>query len=137
MRLVKEPGFKPVWSPEGNLIVYCGAALGRSQSLLAVRPDGTSVSLPDTKVRVDGERYRFLPGGKGLVYMQGQQRRLDFWLLDLASGRTRPLTRLSASAALRTFDITSDGKQIVFDRQRENSDIVLMDLRLTPTEGSW
>jgi len=29
---------------------------------------------------------------------------------------------------MRTFDITPDGKQIVFDRVRENSDIVLIDL---------
>jgi hypothetical protein len=29
---------------------------------------------------------------------------------------------------MRTFDITSDGKQIVFDRMRENSDVVLIDL---------
>jgi len=27
-----------------------------------------------------------------------------------------------------TFDIMPDGKQIVFDRLRENSDIVVMDL---------
>jgi hypothetical protein len=32
------------------------------------------------------------------------------------------------SAAMLTFDITPDGKQIVFDRLRENSDIVLIDL---------
>jgi Tol biopolymer transport system component/predicted Ser/Thr protein kinase len=137
VRLVKEAAFKPVWSADGNLIVYCGAVNGRVQPLRAVRPDGTPVSLPDIQVRLGGERYRFLPDGKGLVFMQGQQRRLDFWLLDLASGKARPLTRLSPSAALRAFDITSDGKQIVFDRQRENSDIVLIDLRLTPAEGSW
>jgi hypothetical protein len=29
---------------------------------------------------------------------------------------------------MRTFDITPDSKQIVFDRLRENSDIVLIDL---------
>jgi hypothetical protein len=29
---------------------------------------------------------------------------------------------------LRTFDITPDGKRIVFDRSREDSDIVLIDL---------
>ena len=53
---------------------------------------------------------------------------LDFWLLDLATKRTRQLTRLSDQGALRTFDITPDGKHIVFDRSRENSDIVLIDL---------
>jgi hypothetical protein len=29
---------------------------------------------------------------------------------------------------MRTFDITPDGRSIVFDRLRENSDIVLIDL---------
>jgi hypothetical protein len=29
---------------------------------------------------------------------------------------------------MRSFDITPDGKQIVFDRLRENLDIVLIDL---------
>ena len=53
---------------------------------------------------------------------------LDFWLLDLATGNRRQLTRLSNQGALRTFDITTDGKYIVFDRSRQNSDIVLIDL---------
>jgi hypothetical protein len=29
---------------------------------------------------------------------------------------------------MRAFDITPDGKHIVFDRLRENSDLVLIDL---------
>ena len=29
---------------------------------------------------------------------------------------------------MRTFDVTPDGQRIVFDRLRENSDIVLIDL---------
>ena len=52
----------------------------------------------------------------------------DFWLLDLATGTHRQLTRLSNQGTLGSFDITPDGKQIVFDRSRENSDIVLIDL---------
>jgi hypothetical protein len=28
---------------------------------------------------------------------------------------------------MRTFDVTPDGKQIVFDRLRDNSDIVLIE----------
>ena len=61
------------------------------------------------------------------MYLPGQES-LDFWLLDLASKTKRPLTHLSDRGALRTFDITPDGKYIVFDRSRENSDIVLIDL---------
>ena len=46
--------------------------------------------------------------------------------------RTHRLTRLSGHAAMRTFDITPDGKQIVFDRLQENSSVVLIDLRTQP-----
>jgi hypothetical protein len=38
-----------------------------------------------------------------------------------------PLTSLSNQGTLRTFDITPDGKYIVFDRSRQNSNIVLID----------
>jgi len=60
--------------------------------------------------------------------MQGLLRSQDFWLLDLASMKSRPLTRLQNRATMRTFDVTSDGKEIVFDRLRENSQVVMIDL---------
>jgi Tol biopolymer transport system component len=84
--------------------------------------------LPHLEARNEGERYRFLPDGKSLVYMQGFGPAQDFWLLDLATKRTRQLTRLANQGAIRTFDVTPDGTQIVFDRIRENSDVVLIDL---------
>jgi Tol biopolymer transport system component len=68
-----------------------------------------------------------MPSGGQLVYMQGQSGWQDFWLLDLATGRTRPLTRLGGRAIMRHFDITPDGKAIVFDRLLENSDVVLIE----------
>ena len=52
---------------------------------------------------------------------------LDFWLLDFATKQPRQITRLIDQGYLNTFDITPDGKSIVFDRTRENSDIVLID----------
>ena len=64
--------------------------------------------------------------------MQGPLGSQDFWLLDLATKRTRPLTHLANTARMRTFDVTPDGKQIVFDRLRNNSDIVLIDLPRKP-----
>jgi len=93
-----------------------------------VRPDGTPVELPSIQLRLGGERYRFLSDGKGVVYMQGELPSQNFWLIDLATKKSRPVTLLSNNGAMRTFDITPDGKQIVFDRSSENSDIVLIDL---------
>ncbi|HEV2118110.1 MAG TPA: protein kinase [Terriglobales bacterium] len=126
-QIVAGQAFNPVWSPDGGLIVYTGANVGPDAPLLAVRPDGAAVAFPAIRVRRDGVRARFLPSGKGLVYMQGRSA-ADFWLLDLTSQKTRPLTRLQNSSAMHAFDITPDGKSIVFDRLRENSDLVLIDL---------
>ena len=128
VRLAAGQALNPVWSPDGSLIVYAGTNVRTFSPVLAVRPDGTSVKLPEIILRRLGERVRFLPDGKSLIYMGGLLVSQDFWLLDLASMKSRLLTRLQNRAAMRTFDVTSDGKQIVFDRLRENSQVVMIDL---------
>ena len=59
---------------------------------------------------------------------QGGGRQQDFWLLDLGVGGSRRLTSLRPGFATKSFDVSPDGKQILFDRFRENSDVVLIDL---------
>jgi Tol biopolymer transport system component len=126
VRLVDGKWVNPVWSPAGDLIVYAGRSVIGQVKLLAMRPqDGTPVDLGEVMARPGG--YRFLRNGKGIVYVPRIQS-LDFWLLDLATKTKRQITQLGNRGALRTFDITPDGKYIVFDRSRQNSNIVLIDL---------
>jgi Tol biopolymer transport system component len=127
VRLISGPALDPVWSPTEDLIVYGGANVFTSVPLRAVRADGTVVKLPAITVRREGERVRFLPNGRSLVYMQNDTPGQDFWLLDLMTLQSRQLTRLNRIDTMRTFDITPDGKQILFDRLHESSDIVLID----------
>ena len=59
VRLVAGPALHPVWSPDGNLIVYAGTNVRTFAPLLAMRPDGTRVEAPGISVRRLGERVRF------------------------------------------------------------------------------
>jgi serine/threonine protein kinase/Tol biopolymer transport system component len=127
VRLASGPAFNPVWSPQGDLIVYAGPSPAGLTPLLAIRPDGAPIDWPEIQVRTGGPRMRFLPDGTGLVYMEETMG--PFRLLDFATGQTRELARLTRRARTLTFDITPDGKRIVFDRLQDNSDIVLIELR--------
>jgi Tol biopolymer transport system component len=118
----------PVWSPDGEFIVFNGDFAGALQGLRALRQDGSPVELPEFRVSRLGERIRFSRDGKSLIYMQGSLGSQDFWILDLVTRKSRQITHLNGTTRMRTFDITPDGKQIVFDRLRDNSDIVLIDL---------
>jgi Tol biopolymer transport system component len=132
-RIVDGLALRPVWSPRGDLIVYAGAQIGPLSRLMAVRADGTPVDLPEIKIlfQQGGTRARFLPDGRGLVYMQGETRLQDFYLLDLTSMQSRRLTRLQDPSEMSTFDVTPDGSAVVFDRLRRNSDLVLIELKGT------
>jgi hypothetical protein len=61
--------------------------------------------------------------GPGVGY-----RTWNFYQTDLVTGRERQVTDLKPGYLMQSFDISEDGKQIIFDRFRDNSNIVLMDL---------
>jgi Tol biopolymer transport system component len=128
VRLLTAGGFNPVWSPDGVLIAYVGPDAGGNAPLRVITAEGDPIDLPAIQVRRGGERLRFLPGGEGLLYMVGGFGAQDFWLLDLTTKQSRRLTQLTNPNTMRTFDVTPDGKQIVFDRLPQNADIMLIDL---------
>ena len=118
----------PVWSPDGRFILYSEGQGSATVRLQGVKLDGRPFPLPVVWVGNTGDRYRFLPDGKSLVVNQGVLWHQNFSLLDLTTGQQRPLTNLSQQVLMKSFDVSPDGKTILFDRYRENSDIVLIDL---------
>jgi Tol biopolymer transport system component len=132
VRLVDSGSSNPVWSPDGTFILYSGTPRARSVPLQAVTPNRRPFPLPPLMVDRVGDSYRFLPGGKHLVVKLGGFRRQDFWWFDLATGTRRPLTRLRPGESVHRFDVSPDGTRVLFERVRENSDVVLIELPRLP-----
>ena len=54
-----------------------------------------------------------------LVVMRGDIQHKDLWQIDLASGTERQLTSLPADVNVRDFDVSPDGREIVFEQVQE------------------
>jgi Tol biopolymer transport system component len=125
---------QPVWSPDGKIIVHTVSKISKRLHLRAVTPDGAAVSMPDVDFVKVGTQYRFLPDSSALVVMRGSGitvygvRGGNFWTVDLSTGDARQLTDLAPVFHASSFDVSVDGRQVVFERYRESSDIVLIDL---------
>ena len=128
VQLVDGIASNPLWSPDGRIMLYAGASVLGRAPVKAVTPEGTPVPFPDLWVRI-GSGYRFMPDGTGLVFVRGDSALgLDYYLLDIATGRERRLSNLKPGSSMEGFDLSRDGKRLVFARGRDNSDIVLIDL---------
>jgi Tol biopolymer transport system component len=118
----------PTWSPDGRFLVYSGPDVGTTFVVKAVSGDGRPHPLPGLTLTRGARRLAFVPGRLALVVLRGEIAHKDFWLVDLETGSERRLTGLGPEFVVRDFDVSPDGREIVFDRVQENSDVVLIDL---------
>ena len=125
--LVTEYALDPTWSPDGRFLVYSGQDVGTTFAVKAVNGDGSRHPLPSLTLTRGARRLAFVPG-RALVVLRGEIAHKDFWLVDLDTGSERRLTDLDPDVVVGDFDVSPDGREIVFDRLQENSDVVLIDL---------
>ena len=125
--LVREYSTDPSWSPSGEFLVYSGADVGTMFPVKAVGANGAPRKLPTLVLTRGARRIVFLREDVLLV-MKGDISHKEFWSIDLMTGRERQLTNLRRGFVIGDFDVSSTGREIVFDRTRDESDIVLFDL---------
>ncbi|HET9863301.1 MAG TPA: winged helix-turn-helix domain-containing protein [Steroidobacteraceae bacterium] len=127
--LTAEYALDPVWSPDGSFLAYTTADVGTVFEVHAVGADGANRALPKIVLSRGSRRLDFLGAdARTLVVLKGALSRKEFWAVDLRTGAERALTDLGPGPVIEDFDVAPDGGSIVFDRARQESDLVLIDL---------
>jgi Tol biopolymer transport system component len=125
--LVSEYSIDPVWSPDGQFLLYSGADVGTTFPLRAVAPDGRPYPIPALMLTRGARRVAFRPDTRSIVLLQGDVGHKNFWLVDLRTGAERQLTQLAPDIAINDFDLSRDGSAVLFDRVQESSRIALIE----------
>jgi Tol biopolymer transport system component len=131
VRLTEHHAEDPTWSPQGGFIVYAGEQVGPTFDLAAVTADGRMHAMPPIRLPRGAGRTVFYPGTDAaprLLVRKGDLQATEFWVIDLATGKDRQLTHFGSEYQLGDFDLSSDGRELLFDRVREESDVVLIDM---------
>lgn len=126
--LIDKYSINPVWSADSSFFVYGGSESGPTFSLFAANADGTPRDIPEIVLPRGASGFSFLPDGENLLVLKGELRSKNFWLIHLDTGAERQLTDFGPEFVIGDFDLSVDGKEIVFENIREDSDVVQIDL---------
>jgi Tol biopolymer transport system component len=126
--LVRGYSINPIRSTDGEILVYADADAGPEFPLKAITANGAEYRLPDIRLPRGTRRASWIPGRRALVVLQGEMRHNNFWYIDLDTGARRQLTDFGREFTIRDFEVSADGRVIVFDRRQENSDLALIEI---------
>jgi Tol biopolymer transport system component len=125
--LVSEYSIDPVWSPDGQFLIYSGADVGTTFPLRAVARDGRPYRIPALILTRGARRVAFGPDADSIVLLRGEVGHKNFWLVDLRTGAERQITDLAPGIAISDFDLSRNAGTVLFDRIQESSRIALIE----------
>jgi Tol biopolymer transport system component len=125
--LVSEYSIDPVWSPDGQFLIYSGADVGTTFPLRAAARDGRPYPIPALILTRGTRRVAFGPDADSIVLLRGEVGHKNFWRVDLRTGAERQITDLAPGIAISDFDLSRDAGTVLFDRIQESSRIALIE----------
>ena len=117
----------PTWSPDGQFILYSGPDIGTKFAVKAATAESAAHPLPELLLTRGARHLALLPGGRKLVFLQGEIQHKNLWMVDLETGVMQQLTHMPAEFDVRDFDISSDGTEAIIERAQARSDVVVID----------
>jgi len=125
--LVHTYSVDPVWSPDGRFVIYSGPDIGTKFNVAAATAQGAAYPLPPLTLTRGARNLALLPGGRKLVFLQGDIRHKNLWTVDLETGAKQQLTHVPADFDVRDFDISTDGREAILERAQARSHVVAID----------
>jgi hypothetical protein len=101
--------------------------IGTKFAVKAATPESTAHPLPELVLTRGARHLALLPGGRKLVFLQGEIQHKNLWMVDLESGAMQQLTHMPAEFDVRDFDLSSDGTEAILERAQSRSDVVVID----------
>lgn len=123
----------PQWSPDSNWLALVRADLSSGErDLLLIKRDGSEFrTLTDTD-DVDEIEPAWSADGRQIAYVRATVGQRQIWLMDVATGDTRPLTPQQDYAISPAW--SPDGNQIVFSSRHAGSSLDLWVMRPDGTQ---
>jgi Tol biopolymer transport system component len=125
--LVSDYSVDPAWSPDGRFVIYSGPDVGTKFTVKAATADNAAYSLPPLELTRGARHLTLLPGGRKLVFLQGEIQHKNLWTVDLVTGAMQQLTHMPADFDVRDFDISADGREAIIERAQARSHVVAID----------
>jgi Tol biopolymer transport system component len=117
----------PTWSPDGQFVVYSGPDIGTKFEVKAATAESAAHPLPELVLTRGARHLALLPGGRKLVFLQGEIQHKNLWTVDLETGAMQQLTHMPAEFDVRDFDLSADGTEAILERAQARSDVVVID----------
>jgi Tol biopolymer transport system component len=117
----------PIWSPDGQFVIYSGPDIGTKFAVKAATAESGEHPLPELLLTRGARHLALLPGGRKLVFLQGEIQHKNLWMVDLETGAMQQLTHMPAEFDVRDFDLSADGTEAILERAQARSDVVVID----------
>lgn len=125
-QLTKNATLWPVFSPDGTRIACLYSEEPNSPSRISIIPANGGPSIkafpPPSGLTLP---LRWTPDGKAILYGITRRGVTNLWMQPVEGGAAKQLTNFT-SDRIHSFEVSRDGRQLVFSRGTRSSDVVLL-----------